>query len=126
MKKNALIGSLLLTPFFVHAQGIKGLITDIGEIINTILPLLIALAVLGFFFGLVKYLFKSGDIEAQKEARTIMIWGVVVIFVMVSVWGIVRVLQASFGTSLVGAENPLDVPSSYKPDHNVNFNQAPF
>ena len=60
-------------------------------------PLLIGLAVVVFFWGLVKYLNAGmGDAKNIKEARDLMIWGIIAITVMVSVWGIVKVVQTTF------------------------------
>jgi len=118
MKKLLPYILLFLVPGFASAQGaqgVKSVINTLGEIINAILPLLIAVAVLGFFYGLARYIFKAGDDAAQKEARTIMIWGILVIFVMVSVWGLVRVLQSTFGTALGDTKQPVDVPDAFKP-----------
>lgn len=73
-------------------------------------PLLIGLAVVVFFWGLVKYLNAGmGDAKNIKEARDLMIWGIIAITVMVSVWGIVKVVQTTFlgGTSFSA---PPDVP----------------
>jgi hypothetical protein len=36
------------------------------------------------------------DSDAQKEARNIMVMGVIVLFVMVSIWGLVALLQDTF------------------------------
>ena len=73
-------------------------------------PLLIGLAVVVFFWGLVKYLNAGmGDAKNIKEARDLMIWGIIAITVMVSVWGIVKVVQTTFlgGTSF---SSPTDIP----------------
>jgi hypothetical protein len=88
---------------------ITSLLEAIGRLINTALPIVIALGLLFFFYGLALFIFKSGDPEEQKKGRSIMIWGVVALFVMVSVWGLVRFLNTAFG---VQQENrPQVVPS---------------
>jgi hypothetical protein len=48
-----------------------------------------------FFWGLIKYLVEVG--EQKSEGLKIMFYGVIAIFVMVSLWGIIRVLQSTFG-----------------------------
>jgi hypothetical protein len=47
---------------------------------------------LWFLVGLIRYITAGGDADKRAEARGIMIWGVVILFVMVSVWGLVGIL----------------------------------
>jgi hypothetical protein len=73
------------------------LLLSIGTIINTALPIIVALALLFFFYGLAKFILASGDEEARKQGKHIMIWGIVALFVMVSVWGLVAFLGQALG-----------------------------
>ncbi len=74
---------------------VTGFIASIGNILNTLLPIFITLAVLVFFWGLVKFIFQAGD--DREKGRNIMIWGLIGLFVIVSVWGIVSFLGNLFG-----------------------------
>lgn len=65
--------------------------------LDTLIPLIVALALFLFFWGLVKFIWNSGDESSIKQGRDLMIWGVVVLFVMVSVFGILSLLSNSFG-----------------------------
>jgi len=76
---------------------IETLVRAIGRLIDIALPIVVALGLLAFFYGLALFIFKSGDPEEQKKGRSIMIWGVVALFVMVSVWGLVRFVGSAFG-----------------------------
>lgn len=70
------------------------LIHALGGLINTAIGVVVALALLAFFWGLAKFIFKvGGDEKAEDEGKRIMKWGLVALFVMVSVWGIVRFLE---------------------------------
>jgi hypothetical protein len=53
MKKFALVVGALALPLtsFAALGNITGLITDIGNIVNKIIPIMFALALLGFFYG---------------------------------------------------------------------------
>lgn len=84
-------------------MGIKGLITSIGNIIEILIPLSVGVAFLVFFWGLATYIYKSADVQGKDEGRNKMIWGLVALFVMVSVWGLVRFLQQELG--IVKREN---------------------
>ena len=64
---------------------------------NAIIPLIFALAVVMFVWGVVQYVINS-DEEAKKEkGRQFMLWGLIALTVMVSVWGLVRILGTTFG-----------------------------
>ena len=70
------------------------LINSVGRLVNSLVVIVIALAVLAFFWGLAKFIFNvSGDEKSVEEGKRIMIWGVIALFVMVSVWGIIRFVQ---------------------------------
>lgn len=66
-------------------------------IINSLLVLLIALALLVFFKGLVSFIAKSGDAKSHQDGKNLMIWGLVGLFVMVSVFGILQFAYNDFG-----------------------------
>lgn len=97
--KISFIPTLFVFPLITFAalDGIKTLIEAIGDLIKTALPITVALALLLFFWGLAKFILKSGDPTAQTEGKNRMIWGIVALFVMVSVWGIVNFIQSNLG-----------------------------
>ncbi|MEI8338104.1 MAG: pilin [bacterium] len=75
-----------------------GALFDYGKCIlgNGIVPLIIGLAVIIFLIGIAQYI-TSGDNEEKKEAsRNLMLYGIISIFVMVSVWGFVNILTNTF------------------------------
>ena len=74
--------------------GIGGLITTVGGWIDSLLPIMLTLGVLAFFWGLAKFLFKGGAADKQ-EGQTIMIWGILAVFIMASIGGIVTLLQST-------------------------------
>ncbi len=61
------------------------------------------LALIFFFWGLAKYILSAGDEEKKTEGRNIMIYGVIALFVMVSVWGLTTLLGNTFGVTGGGA-----------------------
>ena len=74
--------------------GIKDLITSVGGLLNPLIVVLVAAALLVFFWGLVKFIFRvGGDEKAVGEGKRLMIWGLIALFVMISVWGIIRFMQ---------------------------------
>lgn len=70
-----------------------------------IVPLMFALAIVFFIYGVIGYI-KNADNEAERtKGRDFMIWGIIALFVMVSVWGIVNLLRNTF--SLNDQELPI-------------------
>lgn len=61
-----------------------------GGLIENLVIILMVAALLVFFWGLVKFISKAGDEKAVGEGRNLMVWGLISIFVMVSIWGLVR------------------------------------
>lgn len=87
----------MLTPFMaLAAQDVESLIDKILGIINLVIPLLIAVAVVIFLVGVVKYITAGASEESRKEARSVMLYGIIGLFVMVAVWGLVNVLVETF------------------------------
>jgi len=101
--KKILTGAVILSamPLFAYAQGtitnIDGLIETLIGWVELLVPFLITLATLFFFWGLAKFILNAGDEEARKQGKDIMIWGVVAFFVMVSFWGLVGFIGSTLG-----------------------------
>ena len=71
-------------------------------IVRSLTQLVAALALLAFFWGLVKFIAAvGGDEKAVSEGKNLMVWGVLGLFVMVSVWGILSFLTHEFGFGFV-------------------------
>ncbi|PIP69142.1 hypothetical protein CO033_02145 [Candidatus Nomurabacteria bacterium CG_4_9_14_0_2_um_filter_32_10] len=76
----------------------QDLLSYVVCIINgSVIPLIFALAVVMFIWGVVQYVINS-DEEAKKEkGKQFMIWGIIGLTVMVSIWGLVSILGSTFG-----------------------------
>ncbi len=59
---------------------------------NDIIPVFVAAATVLFMIGVVKYIYNEG----KQGDRSIMLWSVVVLFVMLSMWGTLRMLCSTF------------------------------
>ncbi|MFA6095099.1 MAG: hypothetical protein WC757_04435 [Candidatus Paceibacterota bacterium] len=116
MKKVLMLSSVLAyaLPMVAGAQiaqdvsSIDGLVDMVKNAIGVIVPLLISLAVLFFLWGVFQYI--RGDAAAKAEGAKNMIWGIVGIFVMVSVWGLVGVLSGTFGLNNDAADVEIQLP----------------
>lgn len=74
---------------------ITGIICKITQILNAVVPLLIALGIVYFVWGVVSYVIAS-DEEAKKSGRDRIIYGIIGLAVIVSVWGLVNILVKTF------------------------------
>ena len=84
--------------------GIKDLITAVGGLINPLIVILVGAALLVFFWGLAKFIFRvGGDENAVEGGKRLMIWGLIALFVMISVWGIIRFMQNALLLPLPGS-----------------------
>ena len=97
--KKVILATLALAPALAFAQSlgnIETLVSSIGRVVDLTLPIVVALALLGFFWGLVKFIFAQGNEESKADAKKIMLWGLIALFVMVSVWGLVGFIGNAF------------------------------
>lgn len=85
-------------PALASAATILNLLALANTVFNALIGLLITLAIVTVFWGIIQYLFKSGS-EAKSEGLKIALYGVGAIFIMVSIWGIIRLLQSTFGVT---------------------------
>ncbi|OHA89130.1 MAG: hypothetical protein A2653_02885 [Candidatus Zambryskibacteria bacterium RIFCSPHIGHO2_01_FULL_43_25] len=105
MKKVLSTIALYALPFMALAGGpqltnVEDFFQSIGRIIEVLLPIVVALALLFFFWGLAKYILAAGDEEKKKEGKNIMIWGIVALFVMVAVWGLVEFIGEALDVNI--------------------------
>ncbi len=107
--KKFIITASLLAPAIAFAQtlgNLETLLRSIGRLIDIALPVVVAIALLAFFWGLVRYIFAGTD-DAKVAGRQLMIWGLVALFVMISVWGLVRFIGNALG---IGQGDTIIVP----------------
>lgn len=104
MKKALIVLGVMLvvfTPMIAYGQlgNLRQLIVDFKGIINLLIPVVAAIALLYFFWGLAKFILAAGDEEERAKGKSIMIWGIVALFCIVAVWGLVRWLATALGVS---------------------------
>lgn len=109
MKKAIAFGLTLLPSVALAAPitNIDSIFTFIMGILGSVTVLLMALAVVYFLYGVFQFIMSKGDAEAQKEGRNKILSGIVGLFIMGSVYGLVGILKSSFGLS---QEAPIPAP----------------
>lgn len=87
----------LMLPMFAFAQDLGDTMETINDLLSQVIPILMIIATIAFIWGIIKYIFAGGDEEGVADAKGFMLWSVIALAVMVSVWGIVGVLVDTFG-----------------------------
>ena len=105
IRKNKLLAAVLffgVVIFFPHPalavlapRNFSEFVDIIVGLIKLTVPLVAAISLVAFFWGLVKFIGAAGNEEAIKDGKKIMIWGLIALFVMFSIWGIVSLLNGS-------------------------------
>jgi hypothetical protein len=74
--------------------------TGIIGVFNTIIvPSIFALAFLVFVYGVVKYFLLVGTDESRAEGRQFVLWGLLGMALLLSVWGVVNMLLSTLGVA---------------------------
>lgn len=68
----------------------------VALIIQPLVGLLMALALAFFLYGAAMFILNAGDPEGRKKGRSALIWGLIGLFIMTSVWGILNALTGTF------------------------------
>jgi hypothetical protein len=71
-----------------------------AALINPLIGFLFAAALALFTWGIVQFLTNAENEEARATGKRHMLWGIIGMFIMVSVFGILRVVTSTFGVSL--------------------------
>jgi hypothetical protein len=103
MKKIFAIIALSFLPIVASAQALSP-ITNVNNLTsralgigNTFTYILVALAVIYIVWNVVQYFIKGeGD---RKEVGMNIVWGIVGLFIIVSIWGLVNILTNTFKTT---------------------------
>ena len=104
---SALSVSVAMLPSVTAAANVLSVLSFFASLFNGLIGLMVSVAIVVFFWGLVQYLW---EVDKKKhEGLQIMLYGIIAIFVMVSIWGIIGLLQNQFG---IAGENNALTPST--------------
>jgi hypothetical protein len=91
---------LALTKVNTSASGLRTIndVTDkFTNLGNTFIEVLIAFAVIWIIFNVVRYLIVGADSEEKrKTARQAIIWGIIGLAIILSIWGLVNIVLQTF------------------------------
>ena len=101
MKKAFLVATALAcVPSLVFAQTtIATYLTTFADFLNkSVIPAIVAIAVLFFVWGVTKYFIMGATNEESREkGRQLVLWGILALVLILSLWGITNALVTSFG-----------------------------
>ena len=75
---------------------LKDLVSVATSFLSSLIPLVFTLALLYFLWGMAQFIYKSTDEAGREAGKQHMAWGILGLFVMVTVWGLVTVLANTF------------------------------
>lgn len=95
----------LLLPALASAQfdGIRGMLTSVGGLMNQVIRIIFGLALIYFFWGGTRFILNAGDAKTREDGKSKMLWGVITLAVMISIYGIINWLNGVFGIQAGGA-----------------------
>ena len=98
---------LLLAPSISRAQAtLFDILIAISGVLQSLFRIAVLLAVAAFFWGMAVFIFRAGSEQGREQGKRIMIWGVITLFVIVSIWSIVALLGTIFGVDQGGTCPP--------------------
>lgn len=111
--KKILVSSLSVLSIFSpalasFANDFKYIVENIliRNILKPIPALLISLMVVIFIYGVIVMIFSEGG-KRRDEGKQYMLWGIIGLFVVVSMWGLVNLLITTFGLQ---NNTPVNIP----------------
>lgn len=92
----ASIGLILPAIVFAQQVTLASLMALAASYLNTALQLLMGLAVVMFVWYVIKYFIMSAESKGRGEAGQYILWSLIGFFVILSFWGLVNILTATF------------------------------
>ena len=90
-----------------NAQPVKSILDHILTLLNVVIQVLIMLAFVVFGWGIIKLIIAGGDTTKIKDAKKILLYGVIGIFVLASLGGILFFIKTYIG---VPDNSPVQIP----------------
>ena len=77
------------------------LVTFVVNIVNTFTAFMVLAALVAYLYGISTNISQAGE-SNKSRLKNIILWGIIGLFVMVSIWGILHILQSAlFSTDTV-------------------------
>ncbi|MES3005291.1 MAG: hypothetical protein V4690_04305 [Patescibacteria group bacterium] len=93
----------LAADFSLSGSTFKGIVMEVIEIINILIPILVSLAIVFFFWGMSKFILHSDSADGIKNGRNYMLWGLLALFVLFTFRVIIGLVSSDLE---IGDKNP--------------------
>lgn len=95
------------TPFIAFAatqpdEGLSGILLTISNLFSEAVPVLVGLGVVYFIWGVVQYFIADNE-EAKTTGKDRIIYGIIGLAIIISLWGLVNILTETFFSSVTNA-----------------------
>lgn len=103
LNKNKIIYSAILltalSPFIAFAtNGLQDFIGSIDGILRSLgIPLVTGVAIIYFFWGVGQFILHSDEEKVREDGKQKMLWGVIALFVIFSILGILSFIKELLG-----------------------------
>lgn len=105
--KKVIVSLVGFVPMVTFAAGLEGFLDKIAGLLDRAFPLLISFAVVYFAWQVIQYTI-AGDEGKKENAKWGIIYGIIGLFVIVAVWGLVKFVSESLGVDVGGT---IDLPT---------------
>lgn len=109
----------ILDLFYVpvaYASGVDDFIRKVnGAILNPLIKLLVAVAFIMFFWGLVEFIRDAESGEGRAKGKQHMLWGVIGLTIMFSVWGLMNFIIDTLNIQGIDPEDGTVELNDYNP-----------
>jgi len=90
-------------PLKIDSQDLGTLFSSLGRVLSTwVLSLLVLFALINFIYAVVQYIASSEDASDKGEKKQKVIWGIIGLFIILSLWSLVFVISNTFGIQMGG------------------------
>lgn len=108
-----LISVFAIVPFLAYAQGspnpegVNTVLENILKTLEVVVQILLTASFVVFGWGILKLITAGGNTTTVKQAKGVIWWGVLALFVLASLYGIILFIKTSIG---IPENEPITVP----------------
>ena len=97
MKQALFTTTALLTPALAFAQpsNFSELVNILLDILSATVPVIFGVTMIAILWAGAQMILHADNEQKRKDGRRTLMWGVIVLFVMISVWGFVNLIRSS-------------------------------
>lgn len=76
---------------------VKNIGTESSGVVGLLIPMALGAALLFFLWGMSLFILHADDESERAKGRKVMMWGIIGLFVIVSIWGIIGWISFTVG-----------------------------